>query len=273
MSPKAGESYLFRQDDVYWVLRLFLARPAALSQQVFPLLPDELAVLGISQPRLAAAKKHDSRGAQDDQAGEQGEHAEANELPVGDEDAGGVHRLLQGDLEQVPVRRPEKLVEGVSREGVVLRSQGKHSVVHRPGTDRLGPGFGPVLQGTCGTCKPLLANAPECSIRLTNTHAPVGAGPAGAGREAAGVITSETGEAVRTDACEGQAVARAVASVEAGVRLAAVNADLAEVSRKPRRTQTCRVRRWAVLIRARASVLTRRAGGQSSTMLICCRGT
>ena len=69
MSPKAGESYLFGQDDVYWVLRLFLARPAALSQQVFPLLPDKLAVLGISQPRLTAPKKHDSRGAQDDQAG------------------------------------------------------------------------------------------------------------------------------------------------------------------------------------------------------------
>lgn len=51
------------------MLRLFLARPAALSQQVFPLLPDKLAVLGISQPRLTAAKKHDSRGAQDDQAG------------------------------------------------------------------------------------------------------------------------------------------------------------------------------------------------------------
>lgn len=71
---------------------------------------------------------------------------------------------------------------------------------------------------------------------MTNTCAPVGAGAAGAGREAAGVITSETSEAVRTDAGEGQAVVCTVATVEAGVRLAAVNADLTEVSRKSRGT-------------------------------------
>lgn len=155
---------------------------------------------------------------------------------MGDKDAGGVDCLLQGDLEQVSLRRSEELVEGVSREGVVLRSQRKHSVVHGPGADWLGPGFWPVLQGTCGTCKPFLANAPEGSIRLTNTRAPVGARPAGAGRQAGGVITSETSEAVRTDTCEGQAVVCTVATVETGVRLAAVNADLTEVSRKSRGT-------------------------------------
>lgn len=114
-------------------------------------------------------------------------------------------------------------------------------MIHRPGADRLGPGLWPVLQGTCGTCKPFLANAPEGSIRLTNTRAPVGARPSGAGREAVGVITSETTEAVRTDACEGQAVACTVATIEAGVRLTAVNADLTKVSRKSRGTQTGRV--------------------------------
>ncbi len=145
------------------------------------MLPNKLAALGISQPRLTAAKKHNARSAQDDQAGEQGQHAEADELTVGDEDAGGVNCLLQGDLEQVSLRWSEELVEGVSREGVVLWSQRKHSVVHRPGANRLGPGFRPVLQGTCGTCKPFLADAPEGSIRLTNTRALVGAGPAGAG--------------------------------------------------------------------------------------------
>lgn len=138
------------------MLRLFLAHAAALSQQVFPLLPNKLAVLGISQPRLTAAKKHNAHRAQDDQAGEQGQHAEADELTVGDEDTGGVDRLLQGDLEEVSLRRSEELVEGVGREGVVLRSQRKHSVVYRPGTDRLGPGLWLVLQGTCGTCKPFL---------------------------------------------------------------------------------------------------------------------
>lgn len=69
--PKAGESNLLRQDDVYRVFRLFLARAASFSQQVLPLLPDKLAVLGIRQPRLTAAKKHNACSAQDDQAGEQ----------------------------------------------------------------------------------------------------------------------------------------------------------------------------------------------------------
>lgn len=155
---------------------------------------------------------------------------------MGDEDAGGVDCLLKRDLEQVSLGRSEELVEGVSREGVVLRSQRKHSVVHRPGPNRLGSGLRSVLQGTGGTCKPFLANAPEGSIRLTNTRAPVGAGPAGAGREASGVITSETSEAERTDTCEGQAMVCTVATVEAGVRLAAVNPDLTEVSRKSRGT-------------------------------------
>lgn len=202
MSPKAGESNLLWQDDVYRVLRFFLAHTAGFSQQVFSLLPDKLAVFGISQPRLTAAKKHNACSAQDDQAGEQCQHAETDELTMGDEDAGGVDCFLQGYLEQVSLRRSEKLVESVSGEGVVLRSQCKHSVVHRSGTDRLGLGLRPVLQGTCGSCKPFLANALEGSIRLTNTCAPVGAGPAGAGREAGGVITSETSEAMRTDACE-----------------------------------------------------------------------
>lgn len=69
MSPKAGESNLLRQDDVYCVLRLLLAHASCLSQQVFPLLPNELAVLCISQPRLTPAKKHNACSAQDDQAG------------------------------------------------------------------------------------------------------------------------------------------------------------------------------------------------------------
>lgn len=155
---------------------------------------------------------------------------------MGDKDAMRVDCLLQGDLEQVSLRRSEKLVEGVSRERVVLGSQCKYSVIRRPGADWLGPGLRPVLQGTCGTCKPFLANALEGSIRLTKTRAPVGTRPSGTGRGAAGVVTSETGEAVRTDACKGQAMACAVATIEAGVRLTAVNADLTEVSRKSRGT-------------------------------------
>lgn len=123
-------------------------------------------------------------------------------------------------------------MKGVSGEGVMLWGQGEHPVVHRPGSDRLGPGLWSVLQGTRGTCKPFLANAPKCSIRLTNTRAPVGTGTAGARREGGGVITSETGEAVRTDTREGQAVVCTVATVQTGVRLAAVDADLTEVSRK-----------------------------------------
>lgn len=127
-------------------------------------------------------------------------------------------------------------MEGVSRERVVLGSQCEYSVICRPGADRFGPGLRPVLQGTCGTCKPLLANALEGSIRLTKTRTPVGTWPSGTGRGAAGAITSETGESVRTDARKGQTVACAVATIEAGVRLTAVNADLTKVSRKSRGT-------------------------------------
>ncbi|KAG7224167.1 hypothetical protein INR49_019902 [Caranx melampygus] len=65
---------------------------------VLPLLPNKLAVLGISQPCLTAAKKHNACGAQDDQAGEQGQYAKTDELTLGDEDTGGVDSLLQGDL-------------------------------------------------------------------------------------------------------------------------------------------------------------------------------
>lgn len=230
MSPKAGEPNLLRQDDVYGVARLILAHSAGLSQQVFPLLPNKLAVLGVSQPRLAAAKKHDTCGAKDDQAGEQGQHAKTDKLTVCDEDARGVDRLLQGNLEQISLRGSEQLVEGVSRERVMLRSQREHSVIHRPGTGLLGLGLRSVLQGTFGTREPFLANTPERPIRLIDTSAAVGAGLAGAGREAGGVVTSETSETTRTGAREGQAVARTVATVEAGVGLAAVNTDLTDVS-------------------------------------------
>lgn len=178
MSPKAGESNLLRQDDIYRVLRLLLAHPSCFSEQVFPLLSNKLAVLGIGQPRLTAAKKNNARSSKYDQAGEQGQHAEADELTVGDEEAGGVHSLLQGDLEEVSLRRSKELVKGVSRERVVLRSQSKQPVVHGPGADWFGPCFWSVLQRTCGTCKPFLANTAEGSIWLTNTHALVGAGPA-----------------------------------------------------------------------------------------------
>lgn len=98
MSPKAGESNLLGQDDVYGVLRLFLVSGAGLSQQVFPLLPNKLAILGISQPCLTATKKHNACGAQDNQAGEQGQYAKTDQLTLGDEDTRGVDGLLQGDL-------------------------------------------------------------------------------------------------------------------------------------------------------------------------------
>lgn len=146
MSPKAGESNLLRQNDVYRVLRLFLVSAVSLPQQVFPLLPNKLVVLGVCQPRFTAAKEHDARGAQDDQAGEQGQYAEADELTLGDEDAGGVDSLLQGDLEQVSLGRPEEPVEGVSRKGVMLRGQRQRLVVRGPGADGLRPGLGSVLQ-------------------------------------------------------------------------------------------------------------------------------
>lgn len=231
MSPKAGESNLFWQDDVYRVLRLFLARAAHLLQQVLPLLSNELAVLGVSQPRLAAAKEHDSRRAQDNQAGEQGQYAEADELTVGDEDARRVHRLLQGDLKQVSLRWPQQLVEGVGREGVVLRREGKRSVVRW-----LGSGLGSVMKRTRGTRKPFLASAPKRAVRLSDAGSLVGAGLAGAGRQAGGVVTRETSEAGRAGARKGEAVVCTVATVEAGVRLAAVYTDVTEVSRQSRRT-------------------------------------
>lgn len=236
MSSKAGESNLFWQDDVYRVLGLFLARAANFFQQVLPLLSNELAVLGVRQPRLAAAKEHDSCSAQDNEAGEQSQHAEADELTVGDEDARRVDRLLQGDLKQVPLRWSEQLVKGVSREGVVLRSQSKYSVVHWLGRSLLGSGLGLVMKGARGTCKPFLASAPKRSIGLTDALSLVGAGPAGAGRQAGGVVTREATEAVWTGACKSEAVVCTVATVEARVRLAAVNTDVTEVSRKSRGT-------------------------------------
>lgn len=198
------------------------------------MLPHELAILDISQPCLTATKKHNARSAQDHQTGKQGQHAKADKLTMGDEDAPGMDCLLQGDLKKVSLRWSDKLVEGVSRKGIVLRSQRKHSVIHRLGTDWRGPGLWPVLQGTCRPRKPFLANALEGSIRLTDTCAPAATWFSGAGGEAAGVIASETSEALRTDAREGQAVARTVATVEAGVGLTAVNADFTKVSIKPR---------------------------------------
>lgn len=115
-------------------------------------------------------------------------------------------------------------MEGVSGDRIVLRSQRQDSDLWT------------LLQGTCGTCEPFLANAPERSIRLTDTRSPVAAWPSNAGREAGGVVTRETTETVRTDAREGQAVTRTVPAVKAGVRLTAVNGDLTKVSRKSRRT-------------------------------------
>lgn len=123
MSSKAGESNLLWQDDVYGVLQLFLACAASFSQQVFPLLPNKLAVLGISQPRLTAAKKHNTCGAQDDKTGEQGQHPKTHKLSVGDKNSRGVDRLLQSNLKQISLRGSEELVESVSREGVMLWSQ------------------------------------------------------------------------------------------------------------------------------------------------------
>lgn len=231
--PEAGESNLLRQDDVYRVFRLFLAAAASFSQQVLPLLPDELAVLGICQPRLTAAKKHNACSTQDNQTGEQCQQAEADKLTMRNKDTGRVNRLLQRDLEQVPLGWSEQFVEGMSREGVVLWSQSKHSV-HRLGSSRLGSAPRSVLQGARGTCKPFLANTPEGSIRLTDTGALVGTGPAGAGGEAGGVVTRETRGAVWTDTCESQAMICTVPAIEARVRLAAVSTDLTEVSRKSR---------------------------------------
>lgn len=89
MSAKAAQPDLLREDDVDGVLRLLVPPAAAthLLQQVLSLLSHQLAVLRVSQPRFASAKKNDARGAQNNQAGEQGQHAKAQQLSVGDEDA------------------------------------------------------------------------------------------------------------------------------------------------------------------------------------------
>lgn len=253
------------------MLRLFLARAADLFQQVFPLLPNELAVLCISQPRLATAEEHDSCSAQDNQAGEQGQQAEADELSVGDEDARRVHRLLQGDLKQVSLRWSQQLVKGVGREGVVLRSQSKHSVVHWLGASSLGSALGSVMKGTRGTRKPFLASAAKRSVGLTDARSLVGTGLAGAGRQA-GVVTRETSEAEWAGARESEAVVCTVATVEAGVGLAAVNTDVTEVSGKSRGTCTGRRSCGATGVDACASIVTRRAEGQSNTERVYCRG-
>lgn len=189
MFPKAAKSYFLRQDDVHGVLRLFLSCAARLSQQVLPLLSNELAVLGVSQPRLAAAKKHNAGRSQDDQAGQQGQHSEADELTVCDQDAGGMDCLLQRDLQQVSFRWSEELVEGVSGDGVVLRGQREHSALCDPVADHLALGLQSVLQGTRGACERLLANTPEGSIRLTDARTPVAAGKVRARREASGDVT------------------------------------------------------------------------------------
>lgn len=118
----------------------------------------------------------------------------------------------------------------------MLWSQCKHSVVWVSG--RLGFGLWFVLQRAGGTCKPFLANAPEGSIRLTHTYASVGTRPVGAGKEAGGVVTREAREAVGAGTCKRQAVVCAVAAIEAGVGLAAVNVDLTEVSGKSGGTHT-----------------------------------
>lgn len=273
MSPETGESNLFWQDDVYRVLRFFLARAASFFQQVFPLLPNKLAVLGVGQPRLAATKEDYSCGAQDNQTGKQGQNAEADELAMRDEDARGVDRLLQGDFEQVPFRRSEQLLKSVGRKGVVLRIKPKRSVLHRSGTCRFGSGSLPVMEGTGGTCEPFLANAAEGSVRLTDAHSLIGTRPARAGREAVGFVASETGEARRTGTREGQAVVCAVATVEARVGLAAANADVAEGSGKSRRTQTGRAGCRAAGLKTCAPILTRRAEGHNGTMSAYCRET
>lgn len=122
-------------------------------------------------------------------------------------------------------------MEGMSRKGIVLRGQCEHSMIHQPGAD-----LGPLLQSTRGPFEPPWADATESSVRLTNTRAPVAAWRSSAGREAGAIIARETGESVLTGAREGQATARAVPTVEAGVRLTVVKGDLAKVSRKSRGT-------------------------------------
>lgn len=203
---------------------------------MFPLLANEPAVFNVSQPCLTAAEEHNAGGSQDNQACDQSQHTEANQLTVGDEDAPGVDCLLQGDLKQVSLRRSEKLVEGVSGEGIMLRGQCEHSMIHWPGADLC-----PLLHSTRGPFEPSRADATEGPVRLADARAPVAARRSSAGREAGGVVARETAESVLTGACESQAVARAVPAVEAGVRLTAVDRDLTKVSRKSRGTQAGRV--------------------------------
>lgn len=149
----------------------------------------------------------------------------------------------------------------------MLRRQCEHSVVHWSGTDLLGSGLRSVLHGACGACKPFLANAPEGSVRLADTCSSIGARPASTRRQARGVVTGESGEVLRTHASKGQAVVCAVATVEAGVRLAAVNVDLAVVSRKSRGTHAGRVGGGAINGQTCASILTRRSVCQTQASL------
>lgn len=181
VSSKAGESNLLWEDDIYRVFHVLLAGASSFSQQVFSLLTYELAVLGICHPCLTATKKHDARGAQDDQAGEQGQDAEADELTLSDQDSRRVDGLFQGDLQQVSFGRSEQPVEGVSREGVMLWGQRIRPVVCGPGAAQLGPAPRSVLQGTRETCQPFGTNAAKGSIRLTDTRAPISAGLTSAG--------------------------------------------------------------------------------------------
>lgn len=269
MPAKAAQPDLLGEDDVDRVLGLVLppAPAAHLLQQVLPLLPDQLAVLCVSQPRLASAKEHDARGAQNNQAGEQGQHAKAHQLPVGDQDALRVHRLLQGDFEEVPVRRAQQLVEGVSREGVVLRCERENPMLHRLRRDRLDSHSGSVLERTGGTRKPLLAKAAEGPVRLPHARAAVSAGPTGARRQVQGVVASEAREIQRAQAGEGQAVVGAGAAVEAGVGLAAVHVDLAVVPREARGAHAGGKGGRAVHRQTRAAVLTGRSVLQTQAFL------
>ncbi|TNN36994.1 hypothetical protein EYF80_052847 [Liparis tanakae] len=168
--PEAGEADLLRQDEVHAAARLLrarlllAARGAGSAQQALPLLPEQLAVLGVGSPRRAAPEEHDARGAQDHRAGEQRQHAEADELAVGGEDAGRARRVPQGDLQQVSVGRPEELVEAVGGEGVVLRRQREHSAVRGPGAD--------LPQGARGTREPFVAGAPEGAVGPADARPP-----------------------------------------------------------------------------------------------------
>lgn len=106
MFAKAGELDLLREDDVDRAVPLILAVIG--SQQMLSLLAHQMAVLGVGHPRLAAVEEDNTCGSQDHQAGEQAQHPETDELTAGDQ-AGGrgrVNRLLQADLEKVPLGGP-----------------------------------------------------------------------------------------------------------------------------------------------------------------------